>query len=70
MSAIFSRPAPPTPLPPPPPVPSRADPAVEAARKRAQIAARNAKGRAATILTGGQGLSGDAPANKKTLLGA
>lgn len=70
MSAIFSRPAPPTPLPPPPPVPSRADPAVEAARKRAQIAARNAKGRAATILTGGQGLSGDTPANKKTLLGS
>lgn len=69
MSAIFSKPAPPTPLP-PPRVPTRDDPAVEAARKRAQIAARNAKGRAATILTGGQGLSGDAPTNKKTLLGA
>lgn len=69
MSAIFSKPATPTPLPPPPP-PTRDDPAVDAARKRAQIAARNAKGRAATILTGGQGLSGDAPAHKKTLLGA
>jgi len=51
-----------------PPTPE--DPAVEAARKRAQRAAQNAKGRAATILTGGQGLTGDTPINKKTLLGA
>jgi len=69
MSAIFSKPSlPPLPLPPPPPDP--ADPEIEAARKRAQIAARNAKGRAATILTGGRGLSADGPVNKKTLLGA
>ena len=69
MSAIFSSPKPP-PLPPPPELPEPADPKVEEARKRAQIAARNAKGRAATILTGGRGLTGDAPVNKKTLLGA
>ncbi len=69
MSAIFSKPSPPA-LPPLPPPPEPADPDVEAARKRALAAARNAKGRAATILTGGQGLSGDAPVNKKTLLGA
>ena len=69
MSAIFSRPPPPAP-PPPPPVPQPGDPAVEEARKRALAAARNAKGRAATILTGGQGLTGDAPVSKKTLLGA
>lgn len=68
MSAIFAKPPAPLPTAPPPPTPE--DPAVEAARKRAQRAALNAKGRAATILTGGQGLTGDTPATKKTLLGA
>ena len=68
MSAIFAKP--PAPLPPAPPPPTPDDPAVEAARKRAQRAARLAKGRAATILTGGQGLTGDTSATKKTLLGA
>jgi len=78
MSGIFSKPSPPPP-PPPPPVPTLADPAVEDARKRAQRAARNARGRAATILTDGQGvvdatratgLTGDPLTTKKTLLGA
>ena len=71
MSAVFSRPPPPPPL--PPPAPSRDDPAVEAARRRAVIAARNARGRSATVLTGHRGLTGitgDAPVSKKTLLGA
>ena len=74
MSAVFARPPPPPP--PPPPAPTRDDPAVEAARKRAVIAARNARGRSATFLTGnrgiagGTGLSSDAPITKKTLLGA
>jgi|AntAceMinimDraft_6_1070360.scaffolds.fasta_scaffold05616_4 hypothetical protein len=68
MSAVFSKP--PAPLPPAPPPPTPEDPEVEAARKRAHRAALNARGRAATILTGGQGLTGDTPANKKTLLGA
>jgi hypothetical protein len=67
MSAVFSRP--PTPPPPPPPPPEPSDPQVEAARRRARIAARNARGRAATILTGGRGLAGDAPVARKTLLG-
>jgi len=67
MSAVFGKPSPPPPAPLPP---TPEDPAVEAARKRAQRAAQNAKGRAATILTGGQGLTGDTPINKKTLLGA
>lgn len=78
MSAVFSRPPPP----PPPPPPARDDPAVEAARRRALIAARNARGRSATFLTGNgglagdrgrgprTGLSGDAAIAKKTLLGA
>jgi hypothetical protein len=64
MSAVFSRPSVPPPPPPALPVPTRADPVVEAARKRAQRAARNARGRAATILTG------DISTTKKTLLGA
>lgn len=68
MSAVFSKPSPP-PLP-APLAPTTEDPAVEVARKRAQRAAQNAKGRAATILTGGEGLTGDTPINKKTLLGA
>lgn len=71
MSAVFSKPPPPPP--PPPPAPTRDDPAVEAARKRAVIAARNARGRSATVLTGNRGLTGltsDAPVTKKTLLGA
>ncbi len=73
MSAVFSRPPPP---PPPPPAPTRDDPAVEAARKRAVTAARNARGRSATVLTGNRGLAGrtglssDTPITKKTLLGA
>lgn len=67
MSALFTRPPLP---PPPPPAPSRADPSVEEARKRAGIAARNARGRSATILTGDRGLPGSAPVARKTLLGA
>ncbi|MEP4379764.1 MAG: hypothetical protein ABJ215_01185 [Alphaproteobacteria bacterium] len=74
MSAVFSRPPPPPP--PAPPAPTRDDPAVEAARRRAVIAARHARGRSATVLTGnrglasGAGLPGDTPISKKTLLGA
>jgi len=67
MSAVFGKPSPPPPAPLPP---TPEDPVVEAARKRAQRAAQHTKGRAATILTGGQGLTGDMPINKKTLLGA
>jgi hypothetical protein len=68
MSAIFSPPKP-VPLPPPPPPPSRDDPAVTEAARRARLAAAQARGRAATILTGARGLTGDAPVVRKTLLG-
>jgi hypothetical protein len=41
--------------PPPPPVPTIEDPAVTAAAEQARIAAEKRKGRAATLITGGQG---------------
>ena len=55
------------PLPPPPA--KREDPAVEEARRRQIIAARQARGRAATILTGGEGDVSPVPAARKALLG-
>lgn len=64
----FFAPSPPR-LPPPPPAPSREDPAVEEARRRQVIAARQARGRAATILTGGQGDTSTPELGKKQLLG-
>lgn len=63
----FFAPSPPS-VPPPPP-PARADPAVEEARRRQLIAARQVRGRAATILTGGEGDLSPAPATRKSLLG-
>ncbi len=68
MSAIFS-PIKPTPLPPAPEPPRRDDPEVTEAARRTRLAAAQARGRAATILTGARGLTGDAPAVRKTLLG-
>lgn len=65
----FFAPSPPSPPPPPPPPPTREDPAVEEARRRILAATRRAKGRASTILTGGQGDTADAPVERKTLLG-
>lgn len=47
------------PLQPLPPLPTRADPEIEAARKRQQTAAKLRKGRRATILTSGRGLEED-----------
>ncbi|MFN0043572.1 MAG: hypothetical protein ACKVSF_10230 [Alphaproteobacteria bacterium] len=64
----FFAPSPPPP-PPLPPLPSREDPAIEEARRRQLVAARRAKGRASTILTGGAGDPSDAPVQRKTLLG-
>jgi len=43
--------------PPLPPVPTRADPAIAAAKKRQQHSAKMRKGRKASILTSGQGVS-------------
>lgn len=68
MSAIFSPPKP-TPLPPPPKPPRRDDPEVTEAARRSKLAAARARGRAATILTGARGLTGDTPSVRKTLLG-
>ncbi len=46
------------------------DPSVEEARRKAlEDSARKARGRASTILTGGQGDLSEAPVAKKTLLG-
>ena len=45
------------------------DPAVEEARRRQILAARQARGRAATILTGGEGDVSPVPAIRKALLG-
>ena len=61
------------PLPPPPPVPKRDDEAteqaMEEARRKQRLAARLRRGRASTILTSGQGVLGEAPVSRKTLLG-
>ena len=54
----------------PPSVPTITDPAIEEARKKAAAQARLARGRSSTILTGGQGVTGAAPVEKPTLMGA
>lgn len=59
----------PSPPPPPPPLPTRNDEEVEEARRKEIIAQRLRRGRVATILTGGQGLTGSAPVGRKRLLG-
>ena len=64
--------APPAPPPPPEPVitPTKVDPEVTEAGEREKKRGRLARGRKSTILTGGQGVTGEAPVEKKTLLGA
>jgi hypothetical protein len=59
----------PPPPPPPPPPPERSDADVQAADTDERLRARLARGRAATILTGGQGDLAPAPTTAKTLLG-
>lgn len=62
--------------PPPPPPPSPTSNDKEEARRvqeemnKAAAAERNAKGRSATLLTGGQGVTEEAPTTKKVLLGS
>ena len=51
------------------PPPAREDPAVQEARRRQQVEERRARGRAATTLTGPQGVQGTAGAGRKILLG-
>ncbi len=66
MSFLFPSPPKPPNL---PPVPSRDDEVVAEARRKQRLAARLRKGRASTILTSGQGVLGEAPVVRKTLLG-
>lgn len=68
MTGVFSAPKMPPPEPAAPP-PTRDDPAVEESRRKELLAAAKAKGRSSTLLTGGEGVSGDAPVARKRLLG-
>lgn len=54
----------------PKPPPQLNDPAIEDARRREQEAARKAKGRSSTMLTGGLGVTAAAPVARPTLLGS
>lgn len=66
----FLSPKPPRPLAPPAPPPvARDNDDVEEARRKERTAARLRRGRAATILTSGAGLTGAAPIGRKHLLG-
>lgn len=72
MGAIFGGSKPAT-VAPPPPLPERTDPSIEDARKRAQLAASRRRGRRATVLTGGQGVTDVANVDQpqaKTKLGS
>lgn len=68
MSGMFSSPKIPAPTPAPEP-PTKDDPSVEEARRKELQAAAKARGRAATLLTGGDGDTSAAPVQRKRLLG-
>lgn len=57
------------PVQPAPPTPTLDDAEVEKARREQVIANRNAKGRRAAIVTGGQGATTSAPTRRATLMG-
>ena len=59
----------PAPLPPPPPPPKREDPSVKAAAEKERKRMLAKKGRKSTMLTGGLGVTEDAPVEKTSLLG-
>jgi hypothetical protein len=63
-------PKPPTPPPPPPPAPKAQDPSVARNRNAERATTAALKGRDGTILTSGLGLTTEASAAKKTLLGS
>lgn len=69
MGALFSGPPDPPALPAPTPAPTATDPAVEEARRKELIIATKTRGRAATLLTGGEGDTAEAPVQTKRLLG-
>ena len=58
------------PLPAPPKIPTRDDESIEAAGKRQRAADLKRKGRASTIITGGAGVTSDAPLSQPQALGA
>lgn len=65
MGGVFSSPKAPPPVVPP----TLEDPAIAQARANQQAADRKAQGRAATVITGGEGDTTEAPLGRKTLLG-
>lgn len=65
MSGFFGAPKMPAQTPPP----TLEDPAIAQARAKEQQAALKAKGRAATVITGGEGDTSEAPIQRKRLLG-
>ena len=67
VSKIFKAPKPK--LPDLPPAPKRSDTEIQAAAEAERRRARAARGRASTLLTGGQGDPNSAPVSAKTLLG-
>lgn len=65
MGSLFS---PPTPTPPAlPPVPKPDDPAIEEARRKRRLAELNRRGRGSTVLTGGEGVTEEAPVKRPEL---
>lgn len=69
MAALFSTPKMPAAPTAAPPAPTVTDPSVVAAQQEAAREQAQAAGRASTLLTSGQGASGQAPIVRKTLLG-
>ncbi len=70
MGFSSSRKSSPPPIKPaPPPIPTDNTAEVEARRKAERERIRKMRGRKATILTGGRGMSGDAETGRKSLLG-
>ena len=59
MGGLFSSPKPPPLPPPPPPPPTIADPAVKARADQLRDSDNQRRGRAASVITGGQGVLGD-----------
>lgn len=66
MAGFSSSPKPP---PPPPPPPERSDAEVQEAALRERLRQSRARGRAANILTGGEGVTEPTPTTRKRLLG-
>lgn len=66
MSALFSAPTPPAP---PPPTPGTDDAAAREAALQERLRRARARGRAANILTGGQGVASPLQTARKRLLG-